>query len=87
MGIETHVIHNASIMNAAGCCGLQLYNFGATISIPLFTDSWKPDSFYPKIAYNAGGGMHTLCLLGASSSGGGAMCSARDLAAAATAGD
>ena len=24
---------------------------------------WRPDSFYPKIAYNANGKMHTLCLL------------------------
>ena len=64
MGIETHVVHNASIMNAAGCSGLQLYSFGATISIPYFTETWRPDSFYDKIAYNAGGGMHTLCLLG-----------------------
>ena len=28
LGIETKVIHNASIMNAVGCCGLQLYRFG-----------------------------------------------------------
>ena len=28
MGIQTKVIHNASIMNAVGCCGLQLYRFG-----------------------------------------------------------
>lgn len=63
MGIETQVIHNASIMNAAGCCGLQLYNFGQTVSIPFFTEDWRPDSFYEKIAYNAKGGMHTLALL------------------------
>jgi diphthine methyl ester synthase len=63
-GIETHVIHNASIMNAAGACGLQLYSFGATISLPFFTEGWRPDSWYDKAAYNAGGGMHTLCLLG-----------------------
>ena len=25
LGIEVQAIHNASIMNAAGCCGLQLY--------------------------------------------------------------
>lgn len=63
-GIKVHVIHNASIMNAAGACGLQLYNFGQTISIPFFTSEWRPDSFYNRIAYNAKGGMHTLCLLG-----------------------
>lgn len=25
LNIETKVIHNASIMNAIGCCGLQVY--------------------------------------------------------------
>jgi hypothetical protein len=64
MGISTHVVHNASIMNAVGACGLQLYSFGQTVSIPFFRTGWRPDSFYDKIAYNAGGGMHTLCLLG-----------------------
>ena len=32
--ISFQVVHNASIMNAIGCCGLQLYSFGETISIP-----------------------------------------------------
>lgn len=27
-GVQCQVIHNASIMNAVGCCGLQLYSFG-----------------------------------------------------------
>lgn len=64
MGIETKVVHNASIMNAAGACGLQLYSFGATVSIPFFKgEGWRPDSWYEKIQYNANGGMHTLCLL------------------------
>ena len=51
-------------MGAVGCCGLQLYNYGQTVSIPFFRENWTPDSFYDKIAYNLGGGMHTLCLLG-----------------------
>lgn len=50
-------------MNAVGCCGLQLYNFGETVSIVLWTDTWKPDSFYDKIAANKKQGLHTLCLL------------------------
>lgn len=61
--IPTQSIHNASIMNAIGCCGLQLYNFGETVSIPFWTDSWEPDSFYDKIVDNHKRGMHTLCLL------------------------
>lgn len=62
-GIRVEMIHNASIMGAAGACGLQLYNFGQTVSIPFFNDKWRPTSFYPKIDYNRKGGMHTLCLL------------------------
>lgn len=28
LGIEVKVIHNASIVSAVGCCGLQVYRFG-----------------------------------------------------------
>ncbi|XP_045160515.2 diphthine methyl ester synthase-like [Mercenaria mercenaria] len=62
-GVQYKVIHNASIMNAIGCCGLQLYNFGETVSIVFWDESWKPDSFYDKICTNLQRGMHTLCLL------------------------
>ena len=62
--IKYQVVHNASIMNATGCCGLQLYRFGETISIPYWTDTWQPDSFYDKIKVNINNGFHTLCLLG-----------------------
>mmetsp|Transcript_18486 Transcript_18486/g.27926 ORF Transcript_18486/g.27926 Transcript_18486/m.27926 type:complete len:287 (+) Transcript_18486:174-1034(+) len=62
-GCKVQVIHNASVMGAVGSCGLQLYNFGQTVSIPFFDDKWRPTSFYPKIKYNRDGGMHTLCLL------------------------
>ncbi|CAK6984976.1 diphthine methyl ester synthase-like, partial [Scomber scombrus] len=51
-------------MNAIGCCGLQLYNFGETVSLVFWTDTWKPESFYDKICKNRTAGMHTLCLLG-----------------------
>lgn len=63
VGVEVEMIHNASIMGAAGACGLQLYNYGQTVSIPFFDENWRPTSFYPKIQYNRAGGMHTLCLL------------------------
>ncbi|KAL3822741.1 hypothetical protein ACHAXA_001006 [Cyclostephanos tholiformis] len=61
--VKVEVVHNASAMIAVGCCGLQLYNFGQTVSIPYFDEHWRPMSFYPKIKYNRRGGMHTLCLL------------------------
>nr|CAG4642704.1 EOG090X0AVB [Evadne anonyx] len=62
-GVQYRVIHNASIMNAIGCCGLQLYSFGETISIPFWTETWKPDSFCDKLEGNLSRGLHTLCLL------------------------
>ncbi|XP_031633158.1 diphthine methyl ester synthase [Contarinia nasturtii] len=61
--IKFQVVHNASIMNAVGCCGLQLYSFGETISIPYWSDTWQPDSFYDKIKVNVANNFHTLCLL------------------------
>lgn len=64
MGIEVKVVHNASVMNAIGVCGLQLYRYGETVSIPFFTETWRPDSFYEKIQRNRMMGLHTLCLLG-----------------------
>ncbi|XP_043686877.1 diphthine methyl ester synthase [Vespula pensylvanica] len=62
-GAKVKVIHNASILSAIGCCGLQLYSFGETVSIPYWTETWQPDSFYDKIASNRERGLHTLCLL------------------------
>ncbi len=44
-------------MNAIGACGLQLYNFGQTVSLVFFTDTWKPDSFYDRVKENADLGM------------------------------
>mmetsp|Transcript_29006 Transcript_29006/g.55629 ORF Transcript_29006/g.55629 Transcript_29006/m.55629 type:complete len:283 (+) Transcript_29006:42-890(+) len=63
LGVEVKVVHNASIMNAVGACGLQLYRFGQTVSIVFFTDTWRPDSFYDRIKENRDMGLHTLCLL------------------------
>jgi len=63
LNVKVEIIHNASIMNAVGACGLQLYNFGQTISLVFFTDTWKPDSFYDKLKENALLGLHSLILL------------------------
>ncbi|OIR58720.1 MAG: diphthine synthase [Amphiamblys sp. WSBS2006] len=57
------VIHNASIMTAVSVCGLPLYNYGQTVSIPFFTEKWMPESFYDRIVANKQRGLHTLCLL------------------------
>lgn len=50
-------------MSAIGACGLQLYNFGQTVSMVFFTDNWKPSSFYDRVKENAQIGLHTLVLL------------------------
>ncbi|CEM12609.1 unnamed protein product [Vitrella brassicaformis CCMP3155] len=63
MDVRVDVVHNASIMNAVGICGLQMYRFGETVSIPFFEDSWRPESFYDKMVANQRMGLHTLCLL------------------------
>ncbi|CAN6463558.1 unnamed protein product [Victoria cruziana] len=64
LGVQVEVVHNASVVNAVGVCGLQLYRYGETVSIPFFTETWRPDSFYEKIKRNRSLGLHTLCLLG-----------------------
>lgn len=63
LGIKVEVIHNVTIMSAVSCCGLQLYKFGQTVSIPFFDETWKPMSFYDKLAENFKIGLQTLCLL------------------------
>uniref|UniRef100_A0A915Q6I8 diphthine methyl ester synthase n=1 Tax=Setaria digitata TaxID=48799 RepID=A0A915Q6I8_9BILA len=62
-GINVEIVHNASIINAVGCCGLQLYKFGEIISIVFWEENWRPDSYYFKIEENRKRGLHTLCLL------------------------
>ncbi|KAI6356288.1 diphthine synthase [Pyricularia grisea] len=61
--IPIRTIPNASIMSAIGACGLQLYNFGQTVSMVFFTDNWRPSSFYDRVAENRALGLHTLVLL------------------------
>ena len=63
LGIVVKVVHNASIMNAIGCTGLQLYRFGETVSIPYFQEGWRPYSFLNKVVSNLDRKFHTLALL------------------------
>lgn len=60
--IPVRIIHNASIMTAIASSGLQPYNFGQTISVPFWTESWRPDSWMARIAENMAIGNHTLVL-------------------------
>jgi diphthine synthase len=61
--IPVRTVPNASIMSGIGATGLQLYNFGQTVSMVFFTDSWRPDSFYDRVLENRNIGLHTLVLL------------------------
>jgi diphthine synthase len=71
-GVAVTVLHNASIINAIGASGLEVYRFGHTVSVVFWTDSWRPQSFYTKIVENRlsvspngapRARLHTLCLL------------------------
>ncbi len=63
-GIQTRIIHNASILTAAaGLAGLQHYKFGRVTTIPLPEGNYFPTSPYDVIVRNLKAGMHTLVLL------------------------
>jgi len=64
-GIKTEVIHNASIYSSVGECGLHVYKFGATATIPFLekTGNKIPISSYETIKENVRKGLHTLLLL------------------------
>ena len=62
-GVHVETVHNASILNAVGITGLSLHRFGETVSIPFFTEKWRPYSFYEKICFNYIHNFHTLVLL------------------------
>ncbi|KHN95713.1 diphthine synthase [Metarhizium album ARSEF 1941] len=63
LSVPVRTVPNASILSGIGACGLQLYNFGQTVSMVFFTESWKPASFYDRIKENRAIGLHTLVLL------------------------
>ncbi|GIU69474.1 MAG: diphthine synthase [Candidatus Woesearchaeota archaeon] len=63
LGINCEFIHNASIMNAIGVVGLELYKFGKTTSIPFPEKGFKPETYYDVIKMNKEMGLHTLVLL------------------------
>lgn len=61
--IPVKFFHNASIMNAIGATGLELYKFGKTTSMVFFEDNYKPASPYDVVEMNKKNGLHTLILL------------------------
>jgi diphthine synthase len=61
--IPVKVIHSSSIFTAVAECGLSLYSFGRTVSIPAIQPNFAPTSFVEGIMDNRRMGLHTLCLL------------------------
>jgi diphthine synthase len=61
--IKAKVIHNASIINAIGEIGLQLYKYGRTVSLAFPEENYRPESAYDGIKENKKAGLHTLVLL------------------------
>lgn len=63
-GVETEIIHNASIITAAASVtGLQHYKFGRVATIPFPQENYSPTSPYDVIKENMKMGLHTLILL------------------------
>jgi len=62
-GTEVKVINNASILNAVGITGLELYKFGKTTSIVFPQENWMPQTPYDVLMENQKMNLHTLCLL------------------------
>lgn len=64
LGIETRVVHGASIATAApGLAGLQNYRFGPATSLPFPHGRWRPTSPLAAIRENLQRGLHTLVYL------------------------
>jgi diphthine synthase len=61
--IKVKAIHAPSIFTAISETGLQLYKFGKTASIPQWTNSFRPESFFDIIESNLKIKAHTLVLI------------------------
>lgn len=64
LGIETRVVHGASIATAApGLAGLQNYRFGPATSLPFPHGRWRPTSPAASVRENLERDQHTLVYL------------------------
>jgi diphthine synthase len=59
--VECRIHHAPSILTVVSECGLQLYKFGRTVTLPAGMDC--PKSVYDFIVRNHDNGLHTLVLL------------------------
>ncbi|MCL5239274.1 MAG: diphthine synthase [Candidatus Marsarchaeota archaeon] len=63
-GIECRVIHAPSVFSIAiGESGLDVYKFGPTVTIPFWSERYRPTAFIDAIERNLRNGQHTLVLL------------------------
>ncbi len=63
-GIKTAVIHAPSVFSIAiGESGLDVYKFGPTVTVPFWSEKYKPKAFVDTISKNMQSGQHTLALL------------------------
>jgi diphthine synthase len=61
--IPVTIINNASVINAIGNVGIELYKLGKITSIPFVAKSFYPETPYDVIKENNSINAHTLCLL------------------------
>lgn len=62
-GVQTEIIHAASIYTAVAESGLQLYKFGRATTLAMPQKNFFPESPYDVITDNQKAGLHTLVLL------------------------
>ncbi len=62
-GIKYQIIYNASIFDAIGETGLQLYKFGKIASMPAWKKNYEPDSFMEIVKQNLASQAHSLILV------------------------
>ncbi|MDE1823421.1 MAG: diphthine synthase [Candidatus Micrarchaeota archaeon] len=63
-GIKTRIFHSSSIFSAAiGESGLDIYRFGPPVTIPYWSEKYRPASFLDAIKRNMANNFHTMLLL------------------------
>lgn len=64
LGITIKIYGSASVVSVAmGQSGLDFYRFGPIITVPLWSEHYKPTAFYETIKENAERNLHSILLL------------------------
>lgn len=67
-GVKCVILHSASIINSAmGSSGLDFYRFGPIVTVPFWSEHYKPKSFFTTIKDNMERNLHSILLLDYSS--------------------